>query len=70
MLHLALKAFAPARLPFPLMHVDTGWKFREMYTFRDRMQSEHNFELLVHQNQEGLEQGINPFTHGLSLIHI
>lgn len=68
MLHLALKAFAPARLPFPLLHVDTGWKFREMYAFRDRMQAEHGFELLVHQNPEGVAQGINPFTHG-SQIH-
>ncbi|MDH4480045.1 MAG: sulfate adenylyltransferase subunit CysD [Rhodoferax sp.] len=68
MLHLALKAFYPAKLPFPLLHVDTGWKFREMYAFRDRMQSQHDFKLLVHQNPEGLAMGINPFTHG-SQIH-
>ncbi len=68
MLHLARKAFAPARLPFPLLHVDTGWKFRDMYAFRDRMQSEHGFELLIHQNPQGVAQGINPFTHG-SQIH-
>ena len=68
MLHLALKAFYPAKLPFPLLHVDTGWKFREMYAFRDRMQAQHNFKLLVHQNPEGLAMGINPFTHG-SQIH-
>jgi sulfate adenylyltransferase subunit 2 len=68
MLHLAMKAFAPGRLPFALMHVDTGWKFREMYAFRDRMQAEHGFELRIHQNAEGLAQGINPFTHG-SQIH-
>ena len=68
MLHLALKAFFPAKLPFPLLHVDTGWKFREMYAFRDRMQVQHDFKLLVHQNPEGLAMGINPFTHG-SQIH-
>ena len=68
MLHLALKAFYPAKLPFPLLHVDTGWKFKDMYAFRDRMQAEHDFKLLVHQNPEGLAMGINPFTHG-SQIH-
>jgi sulfate adenylyltransferase subunit 2 len=68
MLHIALKAFYPAKLPFPLLHVDTGWKFKDMYAFRDRMQSEHDFQLLVHQNPEGLAMGINPFTHG-SQIH-
>ncbi len=68
MLHLALKAFSPGRLPFPLLHVDTGWKFKDMYAFRSRMQQAHGFELLVHQNKEGMAQGINPFTHG-SQIH-
>jgi sulfate adenylyltransferase subunit 2 len=68
MLHLALKAFYPAKLPFPLLHVDTRWKFRDMYAFRARMAQEHGFELLVHTNPEGLAQGINPFTHG-SAIH-
>ena len=68
MLHLALKAFYPAKLPFPLLHVDTGWKFKDMYAFRERMQAEHDFKLLVHQNPEGLAMGINPFTHG-SQIH-
>jgi sulfate adenylyltransferase subunit 2 len=68
MLHLALKAFYPARLPFPLLHVDTKWKFRDMYAFRERMAREHGFELLVYTNPEGLAQGINPFTHG-SAIH-
>jgi len=68
MLYLALKAFYPAKLPFPLLHVDTKWKFRDMYAFRERMVSEHGFELLVYTNPEGLEQGINPFTHG-SAIH-
>lgn len=68
MLHLALKAFYPARLPFPLLHVDTGWKFKDMYAFRDRMKQDHGFELLTHMNPDGLAQGINPFTHG-SQIH-
>jgi sulfate adenylyltransferase subunit 2 len=68
MLHLALKAFYPAKLPFPLLHVDTGWKFKDMYAFRDSMQAQHDFKLLVHQNPEGLAMGINPFTHG-SQIH-
>ena len=68
MLHLALKAFAPARLPFPLLHVDTGWKFREMYAFRDRVVREHGVDLLVHTNAEGVAKGINPFTHG-SAVH-
>jgi sulfate adenylyltransferase subunit 2 len=68
MLYLALKAFYPAKLPFPLLHVDTKWKFRDMYAFRERMVKEHGFELLVYTNPEGLEQGINPFTHG-SAIH-
>ena len=68
MLHLALKAFYPAKPPFPLLHVDTKWKFRDMYAFRERMVKEHGFELLVYTNPEGLAQGINPFTHG-SAIH-
>ena len=68
MLHLAAKAFYPAKPPFPLLHVDTTWKFREMYEFRDRLAAELGFDLLVHINREGLELGINPFTHG-SAIH-
>lgn len=68
MLHLALKAFYPAPLPFALLHVDTGWKFKDMYAFRDQMKNEHGFELLVHMNPDGVAQGINPFTHG-SQIH-
>jgi sulfate adenylyltransferase subunit 2 len=68
MLHLAVKAFYPAKPPFPLLHVDTGWKFRAMYEFRDRMAQELGLDLLVHINPEGLEKGINPFTHG-SAIH-
>ncbi|ATE60905.1 sulfate adenylyltransferase subunit CysD [Thauera sinica] len=68
MLHLAMKAFHPARPPFPLLHVDTRWKFRDMYAFRDRMVAELGFDLLVHINPEGIEKDINPFTHG-SAIH-
>jgi sulfate adenylyltransferase subunit 2 len=68
MLHLALKAFHPAKPPFPLLHVDTGWKFRDMYAFRDRITAELGLDLLVHINREGVAQGINPFTHG-SAIH-
>ncbi|AEF54812.1 sulfate adenylyltransferase subunit CysD [Marinomonas posidonica] len=64
MLHLAMKAFYPGKPPFPLMHVDTGWKFKEMITFRDEMVAKLGLELIVHQNQEGIEQGIGPFTHG------
>jgi sulfate adenylyltransferase subunit 2 len=68
MLYLALKAFYPAKLPFPLLHVDTKWKFREMYAFRERMVREHGFELITYTNPEGVAQDINPFTHG-SAIH-
>ncbi|NLC00885.1 MAG: sulfate adenylyltransferase subunit CysD [Pseudomonas formosensis] len=68
MLHLARKAFYPGRLPFPVLHVDTGWKFREMYSFRERMVKEMDLDLLVHMNPEGVAQGIGPFTHG-SAIH-
>jgi sulfate adenylyltransferase subunit 2 len=64
MLRLALKAFHPGRPPFPFLHIDTTWKFREMYEFRGRMASEHDLEMLVHVNREGLEMGINPFAHG------
>ncbi len=68
MLHVALKAFHPSRPPFPLLHVDTTWKFREMIQFRDRIARELGLKLIVHTNQEGLRQGISPFTHG-SAIH-
>jgi len=64
MLHLAMKAFYPAKPPFPLMHVDTTWKFKEMITFRDEMVAKLGLDLIVHTNQEGVEQGIGPFTHG------
>jgi sulfate adenylyltransferase subunit 2 len=67
MLHLAKKAFFPSAPPFPLMHVDTTWKFRAMYDFRDRMAAESGMDLIVHINQEGLDQGIGPFSHGSSV---
>jgi sulfate adenylyltransferase subunit 2 len=68
MLHLARKAFFPAVPPFPLLHVDTTWKFQQMYEFRDKVAADLGIELLVHQNPECLELGINPFTHG-SAVH-
>ncbi|MBI5256797.1 MAG: sulfate adenylyltransferase subunit CysD [Burkholderiales bacterium] len=67
MLHLAKKAFHPAPPPFPLLHVDTTWKFRDMYTLRDRMAAELGMELLVYRNPEALALGINPFEHGSQL---
>ncbi|WP_283131495.1 sulfate adenylyltransferase subunit CysD [Enterovibrio norvegicus] len=66
MLHLARKAFYPGKIPFPLLHVDTDWKFKEMIEFRDRAAKEHGFELLVHQNPEGIAMGCSPFVHGSS----
>ena len=68
MLHLARKAFYPAPPPFPLMHVDTTWKFRAMYEFRDRMAREIGMDLIVHVNPDGIARGINPFVHG-SQVH-
>ncbi len=68
MLHLAMKAFYPAKPPFPLLHVDTLWKFKEMIDFRDRRVKELGVELVVHTNPEGVEMGMNPFIHG-SKIH-
>ena len=68
MLHLAMKAFYPARPPFRLLHVDTTWKFREMIAFRDQMVRKLGLELIVHINQDGLARGIGPFTHG-SAVH-
>ena len=64
MLQLALKAFFPGKPPFPLLHVDTTWKFREMIEFRDRLMRELGLELIVHTNQEGVSKGVNPFTYG------
>ncbi|HOV56485.1 MAG TPA: sulfate adenylyltransferase subunit CysD [Rhodanobacteraceae bacterium] len=67
LLHLLLKAFAPARPPIPLLHIDTGWKFREMIAFRDRRAAETGVELLRHTNPEGLREGVNPITHGAAV---
>jgi sulfate adenylyltransferase subunit 2 len=67
LLHLALKAFHPARPPFPLLHIDTTWKFRDMITHRDRTAARHGLELRLHTNPEGLRQNVNPFDHGSSL---
>jgi len=67
MLHLARKAFYPSKIPFPLMHVDTTWKFKEMIEFRDKMAAEYGFELIKHVNEDGVKQGIGPFSHGSSM---
>ncbi|NRD74677.1 sulfate adenylyltransferase subunit CysD [Shewanella sp. VB17] len=64
LLHLARKAFYPGKIPFPLMHVDTNWKFKEMIEFRDQMANKHGFDLIVHKNPRGVEMNISPFTHG------
>lgn len=66
LLHLARKAFYPAPIPFPMLHIDTTWKFREMITFRDEMATKYAAKLLVHTNQEGVRDGVNPFTTGTS----
>ena len=68
MLHLALKAFFPSKPPFPLLHIDTTWKFTEMIVFRDKRAEELGLDLIVHINQDGLARGINPFDHG-SAVH-
>ena len=67
LLHLLLKAFYPARPPIPLLHVDTGWKFREMIAFRDLRAAETGVELRVHQNPDGVAQGIGPISHGATV---
>jgi sulfate adenylyltransferase subunit 2 len=67
MLHLALKAFYPSKPPFPLMHVDTTWKFSEMITFREELTTKLGLDLIVHINQEGVAQGVGPFSHGSSV---
>ncbi|MEP7703060.1 sulfate adenylyltransferase subunit CysD [Paraglaciecola sp. 25GB23A] len=64
LLHLARKAFAPGKIPFPLLHVDTTWKFREMIEFRDTIAEKHDLDLLVHINQDGVDMNVGPFTHG------
>ncbi|MFO7932737.1 MAG: sulfate adenylyltransferase subunit CysD [Bacteroidales bacterium] len=68
MVRLAEKAFYPAKVPFPLMHIDSKWKFREMINFRDNYAAEKNWDLIVHYNKEGFEKGVGPFTHG-SRVH-
>ena len=68
LLHTAIKAFAPGPVPFPLLHVDTGWKFRAMIAFRDRMAAEHGLDLKVHMNPDGVRDGVGPFSHG-SNVH-
>lgn len=70
MLHLALKAFYPEKPPFPFMHIDTTWKFKEMIVFRDRRAKELGIKMIVYTNQEGVEQGINPFDHGSAYTDI
>ena len=67
MLHLAMKAFYPSKPPFPLLHVDTTWKFKEMIEFRDRIAAELGLDLIVHINEEGVKEGVGPFTHGSQL---
>ena len=69
LLHLARKAFAPAPLPLPLLHVDTGWKFREMIAFRDRIAAAPDVRMIVHTNEDGVRQGIGPISHGAS-VHV
>jgi len=68
LLHLARKAFYPAKIPFPILHVDTTWKFREMIEFRDQLAKDYDLDLLVHINQDGVKQNIGPFSHG-SAVH-
>ena len=70
MLHLAMKAFYPEKPPFPFLHIDTTWKFREMIEFRDRIARENDIEMLVYTNEEGVAQGINPFDHGAAYTDI
>lgn len=70
MLHLAMKAFYPEKPPFPFMHIDTTWKFKEMIEFRDRKAKEYGIEMLVYSNEEGVAQGINPFDHGSAYTDI
>ncbi|WP_372237384.1 MULTISPECIES: sulfate adenylyltransferase subunit CysD [Paenibacillus] len=70
MLHLALKAFYPEKPPFPFMHIDTTWKFKEMIEFRDRKAKEFGINMIVHSNQEGIKQGINPMDHGSAYTDI
>ena len=68
MVRLAEKAFAPGKVPFPLMHIDSKWKFKEMIDFREKYTRENNWDLIVHYNEKGFEEGVGPFTHG-SKVH-
>lgn len=70
MLHLAMKAFYPEKPPFPFLHIDTTWKFKEMIAFRDRIAKEKGIEMLAYTNEEGVRQGINPFDHGSAYTDI
>ncbi|MDD7402429.1 MAG: sulfate adenylyltransferase subunit CysD [Butyribacter sp.] len=70
MLHLALKAFYPEKPPFPFMHIDTTWKFKEMIAFRDRIAKKYGLDMIVYSNEEGIKQGINPFDHGSAYTDI
>ncbi|MEX1307604.1 MAG: sulfate adenylyltransferase subunit CysD, partial [Eubacteriales bacterium] len=70
MLHLALKAFYPEKPPFPFMHIDTTWKFKEMITFRDNVAKKHGIEMIVYTNEDGVKQGLNPFDHGAAYTDI
>ena len=70
MLHLALKAFYPEKPPFPFLHIDTTWKFKEMIDFRDETAKKLGIEMLVYTNEEGVKQGINPFDHGAAYTEI
>ncbi len=70
MLHLAMKAFYPEKPPFPFMHIDTSWKFKEMVEFRDRKAKEHGIQMIVHRNEEAIRQNINPFEHGSAYTDI
>ena len=70
MLHLAEKAFYPEPIPFPLMHIDTGWKFKEMIAFRDRIAREHNLDMIVYTNEDGVRRNLNPFDHGAAYTDI
>lgn len=70
LLHVARKAFAPAKLPFPLLHIDTGWKFKEMIAFRDKIVAQHELDIIIHTNEEGRAQGINPFDHASNYTDI
>lgn len=70
MLHLAMKAFYPEKPPFPFMHIDTTWKFKEMIEFRDKIAKEKGIDMIVYTNEEGVKQGINPFDHGSAYTDI